>query len=75
MILIWFVFLCIHTSTYIYLILIYLFFQNAFLEFIRIEMIFHAKAIELYSKSFNIVKEIKIEEDLHVSLLLLYNIF
>ena len=65
----------IHIYIFNFNLFIYLFFQNAFLEFIRIEMIFHAKAIELYSKSFNIVKEIKIEEDLHVSLLLLYNIF
>lgn len=44
----------------------YFFFQHVFLEFVKIEMIFHAKALELYSKAHNVLKAIHVEEDLHV---------
>ncbi|GIY75729.1 protein FAM92A [Caerostris extrusa] len=38
--------------------------KHVFLEFIKIEMIFHAKAIELYTTAYNTIKNIKVEEDL-----------
>ncbi|XP_054714620.1 CBY1-interacting BAR domain-containing protein 1-like [Uloborus diversus] len=38
--------------------------KNAFLEFIKIEMLFNCKCIELYTKAFNVVKSIDSEEDL-----------
>lgn len=39
--------------------------KHIFLEFVKIEMIFHAKALELYSKAHNILERIQVEEDLH----------
>lgn len=38
--------------------------KNVFLEFIKIEMVFHAKAIELYTTAYNVIKTIKVEDDL-----------
>ncbi|GFT12913.1 protein FAM92A [Nephila pilipes] len=38
--------------------------KNVFLEFIKIEMVFHAKAIELYTTAYNVLKNIKVEDDL-----------
>ncbi|GFR01366.1 protein FAM92A [Trichonephila clavata] len=38
--------------------------KNVLLEFIKIEMVFHAKAIELYTTAYNVIKTIKVEDDL-----------
>ncbi|GFY72535.1 protein FAM92A [Trichonephila inaurata madagascariensis] len=38
--------------------------KNVLLEFIKIEMLFHAKAIELYTNAYNVIKTIKVEDDL-----------
>ncbi|GBN57810.1 Protein FAM92A [Araneus ventricosus] len=38
--------------------------KHVFLELIKIEMVFHAKAIELYTTAYNTIKNIKVDEDL-----------
>ncbi|CAL1278696.1 unnamed protein product [Larinioides sclopetarius] len=38
--------------------------KHVFLELIKIEMVFHAKAIELYTTAYNTIKNIKVNEDL-----------
>ncbi|XP_035204475.1 protein FAM92A-like [Stegodyphus dumicola] len=39
--------------------------RRLFLEFIKIELIFHAKALELYTQAYNSVKNIDVEADLN----------
>ncbi|KAG8190385.1 hypothetical protein JTE90_022028 [Oedothorax gibbosus] len=38
--------------------------KNTFLEFMKIELVFHAKAIELYTDAYNSIKNINVDEDL-----------
>ena len=47
-----------------------LFFQTIFSEFITIEMLFHGKALEVYTAAYQNIQKIDEEEDLEVGLCL-----
>lgn len=42
------------------------FFQKIMLDFVNIEMIYHAKALEMYTECFQNIKSFDIEEDIEV---------
>lgn len=46
------------------------FFQTIFSEFITIEMLFHGKALEVYTAAYQNIQKIDEEEDLEVGLYL-----
>lgn len=46
--------------------ILFFFLQKIMLDFVNIEMIYHAKALEMYTECFQNIKSFDIEEDIEV---------
>lgn len=52
--------------TFLIRILFFSYFQKIMTDFVNIEMIYHAKALEMYTECFQNIKTFDIEEDIEV---------